>query len=247
MFKKMMASLGVGAAKVDTVLEQTSVFQGESLRGLVKITGGDVEQHIDAITIKLNCEMKVESDDNGVRYQTITLGHVCATEPFEIGGGEERHVPFTLQLHDEIPVTAVNARYNQCKVWLETELDIDFALDPSDRDYIEIKPLPVVEKIISIIEQAGFEMVKADVESGYCRGNGFESVSGCYQELEFSNGAFLDKKEIELTFILNGNYVHCLTEIDRRFSGGDQYRSFTLSLSATEGEIRQALLPTLGL
>ncbi|MEF1229208.1 sporulation protein, partial [Vibrio fortis] len=47
MFKKLKASLGIGAAKVDTVLDNIEVFQGGELSGNVHILGGDVEQQID--------------------------------------------------------------------------------------------------------------------------------------------------------------------------------------------------------
>ncbi len=33
MFKKLKASLGIGSAKVDTILDEMSVFQGATLKG----------------------------------------------------------------------------------------------------------------------------------------------------------------------------------------------------------------------
>ncbi len=164
----------IGSAKVDTILDEMSVYQGATLRGHVQIKGGDVEQQIDAITIKLNTEMKVEVDDS-ISYQTFTIDQLKAVEPFVIQPNEEKQVPFELKLHDETPITAVSAQKNQCHVWVETTLDIGFAIDPRDRDYIEVKPLPVASRVIQAIEQAGFTMVKADVEKGFLRGNTFSS------------------------------------------------------------------------
>lgn len=247
MFKKLKASLGIGSAKVDTILDQMSVYQGETLKGYVHIKGGDVEQQIDAIIIKLNTEVKVESEES-VSYQTFTLDKLAAVQPFVIQANEEKQVPFEMKLHDETPITAVNALKNQCHVWLETTLDIGFAIDPRDRDFIEVKPLPVVSKVIDAIVQAGFTMVKADVEKGLLRGQSFSSRSGCYQELEFRSNGFIGSKEIELSFILDGQRVHCLAEIDRSLSfSGDQYRSLTLPLDASAAQITQALAPTLNL
>ncbi|KOO05497.1 sporulation protein [Vibrio nereis] len=241
MFGKLKASLGIGAAKVDTVLESMSVFQGETLKGVVHIQGGDVEQHIDAINLKLCTEVKVESD-SGASYQSFIIGKLQAVQPFTIQPGENKQVPFELKLDDETPITALNALKNMCHVWVETSLDIDFAIDPKDRDFLEIKPLPVAAKVISAIEQAGFSMVKADVEKGYLRGGNFSSKSGCYQEVEFRNNGFVNKKEIELSFILNGSVMHCLAEVDRAMSmRGDQYVSFTLPLTASDAEISNAV------
>ncbi|MGR5069742.1 MULTISPECIES: sporulation protein [Vibrio] len=247
MFKKLKASLGIGSAKVDTILDEMSVYQGSTLKGYVQIIGGDVEQQIDAITIKLNTEMKVEVDDS-VSYQSFTIDQLKAVEPFVIQPNEEKQVPFELKLHDETPITAVSALKNQCHVWVETTLDIGFAIDPRDRDYIEVKPLPVAARVIGAIEQAGFTMVKADVEKGNLRGNTFSSRSGIYQELEFRNNGFISTKEIELSFILDREVMHCLAEIDRslRFSG-DQYRSFSLPLNATDAQVASAVAPIINL
>ncbi len=247
MFKKLKASLGIGSAKVDTILDEMSVFQGATLTGSVHIIGGDVEQQIDAITVKLNTEIKVEAGDS-VSYQTFTIDQLKAVEPFVIQPNEEKQVPFQLKLHDETPITLVSALKNQCHVWLETTLDIDFAMDPRDRDYIEVKPLPVASRVIQAIEQAGFSMVKADVEKGFLRGGSFSSRSGFYQELEFRNNGFISTKEIELSFILEGQVMHCLAEIDRSLSlSGDQYRAFTLPVNATDAQVAAAVAPILRL
>ncbi len=241
MLRKLKASLGIGAATVNTILEDTEIYQGENLIGTINIQGGDVEQTIDAIHLKLNTEIKVE-DDSGVSFQTLTLYHTKAVEPFVIQVGEQKQLSFTIKLPDETPITELNVANNRCEVWLETVLDVDFALDPTDRDLLIVKPLPVAQKVISLIEQADFNMVKADVEKGFLNGGHFKSQSGCYQEIEFRNTAFINKKEIELSFILDGAVIHCLAEIDRSFGNrGDQYLSFSLAIDASNEEIERAV------
>lgn len=242
MFKKLKASLGIGAAKVDTILENPELFQGDTLIGTVHIQGGDVEQQIDAIHLKLNTEVKVESD-NGTSYQTLTLFHTQAVDPFMIRVGEKKEIRFTIKLPDETPITALNVRNNHCDVWVETVLDIDFAIDPTDRDLLVVKPMSVAATIINQIEQAGFGMVKADVEKGYLNGGHFKSHSGGYQEIEFRSNGFINKKEIELSFILDGQVLHCLAEVDRSmgFNRGDQYVSFSLNTNASSAEIHNAV------
>ncbi|EGU40087.1 sporulation-control protein [Vibrio ichthyoenteri ATCC 700023] len=247
MFGKLKASLGIGAAQVDTVLESNSIVQGDTLKGTVHIQGGDVEQQIDAINLKLCTEVKVEAE-NGVSYQEFILGKLQAVQPFTIGAKQNKQVPFALKLDDETPITALNALKNQCHVWLETTLDIDFAVDPKDRDYVEVRPLAVVSKVISAIEQGGFSLVKADVEKGFLRGQNFSSKSGCYQEIEFKNNGFINKKEIELSFVLEGNWVHCLAEVDRSLSmRGDQYLSFTLAKAASDAEVSSSVARVLAI
>lgn len=247
MFQKLKASLGIGAAKVDTLLDSSNIFQGDVLKGNIHVAGGDVEQKIDAINLRLCTEVKVEGD-NGVSYQHFVLDQVQILEPFLINANEIKQLPFELKLNDETPITSLNARKNQCRVWLETALDIDFALDPKDRDLLQVRPLPVVERVITAIERGGFSMVKADVEKGYLRGGSFSSKSGCYQEIEFKNSGLLNSKEIELSFIPEGSVVHCLAEVDRKFGlRGDQYYSFTLGHDADEGEVASAVQSILAL
>ncbi|MCG9776476.1 sporulation control protein Spo0M, partial [Vibrio diabolicus] len=49
-------------------------------------------------------------------------------------------------------------------------------------------------------------------------------------------------------FILEGQVMHCLAEIDRSLSlAGDQYRSFTLPINATDAQVAAAVAPTLNL
>lgn len=43
LFKKILSSVGVGGAKVDTVVSQSSVRVGEDIQGVVNIIGGSVE------------------------------------------------------------------------------------------------------------------------------------------------------------------------------------------------------------
>ncbi|MGI9278642.1 MAG: sporulation protein [Endozoicomonas sp.] len=249
MLDKLKASLGFGAAKVDTVLDNIALNQGEELAGTIYIKGGDVEQTIDAIKLTFNTEVKEESD-SGVSYQTFPLGEMAITDTFVIHPGEEKPIPFTWQLHEETPITALNTRNNQSRFWVETQLDIEFAIDPSDRDYIEVHPLPValpvVAGIIHTIEQAGFELEKADIEKGFLQGNDFSSHSGCYQEIEFLKSGFIGSKEIELSFVLDQHQIHCLAEVDKSLSlRDDQYFSFTLPLDASDINIRTAVEPIL--
>ncbi|HAS63125.1 MAG TPA: sporulation control protein Spo0M, partial [Vibrio sp.] len=53
---------------------------------------------------------------------------------------------------------------------------------------------------------------------------------------------FINKKEIELSFVLEGAWVHCLAEVDRSLGmRGDQYLSFTLSRDASDSDIHSAV------
>ncbi len=244
MFNKLKASLGIGGAKVDTILDNPSLYQGDTLKGVVRILGGNAEQKIDAIRLVLCTSVKVENEDQ-ISFETHVLAEHEADESFVIKAGETQDIPFEIELNPETPITSLATQNNQSQIWLETILDLDFAVDANDRDYIEVLPLAPVNTILHIMQKEGFQLVKADVEKGFLQGDGFQTYSGCYQELEFKNDSFFNGREIELSFVVDDNAIHCLSEIDRRHGDGDTYRSFSLSRHASEEEILDALKETL--
>lgn len=244
MLKKLSASLGIGSASVDTLLNQTSFYQGETLSGFIQIKGGHVEQAIEAIELCLCTEMKVEIESK-VQYEPIVLSRMKINTPFIIQAKEQKEIEFAFPMHNETPITVLQTRKNKCHVWLETRLEIDFAIDPSDRDFLTIHPLPLVKTIISQLENAGYKMFKADVEKGFLTMKNQRSVSGCYQEIEFKNKAIFNRKEVELSFMLDNDVIHCLAEVDRLLGKSDRYYAFSLAKEATVDQINQALQPIL--
>jgi sporulation-control protein len=241
MFKKMFAKIGFGAAKVDAVLTTDEFMPGGTVEGRIDIKGGDVEQEVEAINLKLNTTAKTEGEDTEFNT-THTLEEYAISEAFTLKPGDEHSLDFAFELHPETPITVLDISDNRCKVWLETSLDIDNAIDPKDRDYLHIHPSPVITHFIDAMHNNGFRMIKADVEKGFLNGGGFESTSGCYQEMEFkpTGLGFTRVEEVELSFVIQGDATHVLVELDRRF-GGDGYSSLTVSSHAGYGEVEAAL------
>ncbi|WDP91657.1 MAG: sporulation protein [Desulfobacter sp.] len=241
MFKKIFAKIGIGSASVDAVLTTDEFMPGGTLEGRIEIKGGNVEQEVSAINLQLNTLAKQEGEDTECNL-THTLEEYAICEAFTLNPGERHSLDFAFELHPETPVTVLDIPKNRCKVWLETSLDIDNAIDPKDRDSLHIHPGPVMAHFIDAMHQNGFKMVKADVEKGFLNGDGFASASGCYQELEFKpkGFGFSRVEEVELSFITDGGLTHVFIELDRRF-GGDGYHSLTLSSNAAYGEVEAAL------
>jgi len=236
MFKNISAALGFGGAKVDTILDRNEVVQGGLVSGHVKVIGGNVDQHIDAIIIRLMTKVKQEVDDN-IEFVDHVLAEYSVSEPFDAEAKAEYRFEFEFNLHPEAPVTTLAVDNNQCLVWIDTELDIEYAMDASDEDVIHVTPLPVVANIIAkIIDDKDFKLVKADMESGTVSMSGFTNESGAYQEIEFRQNGFFSRGELELTFILKGDTIYGLAEIDRVLRG-DSYKSFDISIHASDAEI----------
>ena len=228
MFKKILASVGIGAAKVDTVLETEHLQPGQKFNAVIVIKGGDVDQDISGLDLALMTRVKVEGED-GEYFTNHVIEKWRITDIGMIAAGAEKHIPFEARLHSETPITEINAGYHQSHVWLETGLDIDLALDPTDRDALHIYPNDAVSTLMEAMDRLGFSLVKADVEKGYLKAPTFQSHSGCYQELEYrpNSRSLFGLQEIELSFVPEAHKTHVLIELDRAFRG-DGYVDLTI-------------------
>jgi sporulation-control protein len=85
-FKKMLASVGVGAAKVNTELHTPEVTPGGIISGVVYIEGGDVEQNVDRIYLSIKTHYIRERDDRKVK-ETAVIAKYLLTEGFTLQPG----------------------------------------------------------------------------------------------------------------------------------------------------------------
>ncbi|MGL5391513.1 MAG: sporulation protein, partial [Shewanella sp.] len=151
-------------------------------------------------------------------------------------------LPFSGQLHPETPFTRLPVRNNQCKVWLQTGLDIDMAWDPTDIDTLEILLTPLAQQLLTAMDSLGYTLCKADVEQGLLTTRGFRSTSGCYQELEFKPRSLgvNTVREVEISLVCEQSQTHVLVELERAFRA-DGYRYFTLANDAEFADVLASL------
>jgi sporulation-control protein len=237
MFKKLFAAVGVGGATVDTVLDNASVYPGSTLTGHVLIRGGSVDQAIEYVDLVLMTEAEQEVGDNEVRVQQPIAKYRVASA-FTATAGLERRLPFSVQLPLETPVNNAQGLatpgygyvpHVKAAVWIHTDLAIASALDAKDRDYLDVHPLPQMQRLIAAMGELGFAHSSSDVEIGTARVNQVASSIGCYQEFEFRpmQHGFSRIQEVEITCISRPEGVHVLIEADRRFSR-DTYTSMLM-------------------
>jgi sporulation-control protein len=212
LFHKMLASIGIGAAKVDAKLISERLMIGDDVQGVVDIIGGSSAQEIDHIYISLYTTYTVEIDDRKSTRHAL-IGKWRITDKFTIGAHERRQIPFCFTLPIETPISV-----GRTKVWLHTGLDIKQALDPTDEDYIRVEPSPVMTAVLAAVEQLGFRLREAECKKA--RGaNGLPFV----QEFEYvpKSGSFRSKlDEIELVFSpISKDEVEIYMQIDRRARG----------------------------
>lgn len=223
-FKRAMATMGIGSAKIDTVLEGNSFRVGEEFNGKIYVKGGNVDQYINKITVKLMTYYMTEEikrsvdDDNNEKEEIITERHdiiidqVEFVESFTIEAKQTVDFDFSFKIPEITPITL-----ERQAVWIETDLDISAGIDSSDRDYIEILPHPYVEHIFDILANVGFQLVECEQKYTNFDGRSLPIV----QEFKFKPTSFLhgEVDDIEIIFNLCNNGLEMYVEIDRNLRG----------------------------
>ncbi|PIC03710.1 sporulation protein SpoOM [Anoxybacillus flavithermus] len=214
LFNKVLASIGIGAAKVDTKLHESQLSLGESITGVVEVTGGNIDQQIDDIYLSLCATYIKEVDDRKVTKHAIIEKWRIA-QSFVIHAGEKKQFPFSFSLPLDTPITVGRTR-----VWLHTGLDIKNAIDPTDEDYIHVQPTRVMDAVFQVMEKLGFCLKEADCkEAAYHARKRLPFV----QEFEFVpvSGEFRGKlDEVEIIFFQHAlDECELLMQVDRRARG----------------------------
>ncbi|MGD6857274.1 sporulation protein [Bacillus infantis] len=232
-FNKVLASVGVGSASVDTKLERDSFYPGEMAKGVIGIKGGKTEQKIDQIYLALNTTYIRESDDK--KYTTAgVIDKYRIAETLVIQPNETREIPFSIQIPEDSPLTL-----GRTKVWISTGLDIKNAVDPGDKDYISIKPNRLMDGVFQAVSDLGFRLREAECEEAPRRLRGRLPF---IQEFEFVpvSGTFRGKlDELELVFRpAGGGQMELMLQVDRKARGLGGFLSEALEMDETNVRLR---------
>lgn len=234
-FKKFLASMGIGGATVDTVLAQSILVPGEMMRGTIRLQGGNVDQTIDRITLVLESVAERENSDY-VTHETIRISQHTLLERFTVPAGKMLEVPFEKLVPIDTPLTRGMGFDFGIPMTLRTEVEIAGAINPSDRDPIAIEPNRAQALVLQAMQRLNLQFAKADVEFGRLEGARFPF----FQEIEFrAHGFSRSINEVELTFVPREHDMDVILEIDRKSTGWarlayssiDQVRGFNLRYS----------------
>jgi len=213
-FNKFLASVGIGSIKVDTKLEKDTFAPGETVSGIVEVTGGSIDQEVAAIYLSLNTVYLKESDNRKYNVNTV-IERYKITDPFLVRSGEMKQIPFSCKLPLDTPISI-----GRSKVWISTGLDIKNAVDPTDTDYIRIVPTEGMTSILKAVEEMGFRLREADCEQASYR---LRRRLPFVQEFEYVpvSGKFrgkLDELEVVMFPAASGE-TEVLMQVDRRARG----------------------------
>lgn len=215
MLNRLLASVGIGGATVDTILDSDQTEPGGTLSGRITIRGGSVEQTVERVTLQLLTRAAVEVNDRR-SYKTQPFTEFQVSGSLSIGPGQSRDIPFRIDIPYDTPVTFQGTRH---PVWLRTDLGIPMAVDPKDEDALTVAPTRAQALVVEAMLALGFRLAKVDVEHrrSWLGGSGF------VQEFEFrpAGRGRLRYDEVEIVFTHAGHGVDLLLQVDRSARGLD--------------------------
>jgi sporulation-control protein len=208
MFKKFLASVGIGGAKVDTQLERDVYVPLDVVRGQVLIQGGKTEQRIDRINLFVMTEALREFDDKKY-YENVKIDSFTVGGGFTLRPNERKTIDFQFTLPAHTPPTL-----GKTHVWIQTGLDVPGAIDPKDRDYITVHPHPYMDTVLdAVINGLGFQLRKVEME--------YSKRYRYIQEFEFWPSPEFRSRldELEIIFFMKPSGLELMLQVDRRARG----------------------------
>ncbi|MDH3347219.1 MAG: sporulation protein [Desulfobulbaceae bacterium] len=230
-FKRMLSSIGIGSAKVNTMLEGELFHPGETINGVVEIKGGNTPQQIDGLyfsiltsyTTTVQVEKTTEPEDGSepeieIIEEEVTKTHTLHSFKIDdncsVEANETKQVTISFQLPWGTPLSQGTS-----KTWITTGLDIKKGLDSSDKDYIQVAASTLVQETLQAMDQLGFVLNEVDCEEApAARQPDYPII----QEFEFkpNSSSFQGQlDEIELVFMPKENELEIYMEIDRKIRG----------------------------
>lgn len=241
--KRLMRVFGVGGPTVETVFDSTEVAPGGTLTGRVEVTGGDHDTEIEKITLTLEAKVEHEyeyttedSEGEEVEHEgeytaTRSWGRLLVCEAFSLPAGEHRVFGFELPVPFEAPLTVSGGTpLNGPKVGVRTRLHVDRAFDKRDLDPLAVHALPVQERILTALDELGFQLVESDLEPGELIGT--DQTLPFHQEIEFgASPRYEAVGDLEVSFVTDEEGAHVVFQLD-----GLDDRGHTFRVSHAEAE-----------
>lgn len=208
MFKKLLASLGVGAAKIDLVLDSDVVTMGEEVTGKVYVQGGEVKQHIEELEVHFKLSSSFKKGDH-IRHVNETIATIpVIQEGFEVHPGEKKEFDFHFDCPELLPVSSVNTRY-----YFQSNLEINAGIDAKDRDVVEVQPSGLLKNFLGGFTKLGFVHY----------GEGYTGrKDGGVQIIQFHPTTWMRGKFDEIVFSYQPGHVKSIKgffELDKKTKG----------------------------
>lgn len=224
-FEKLQALLGSNVT-IDTVLSDTNVAPGGTLRGEIHFNGIERSHYVQRLGIDFSATVDADTDKQNQLY----FHNVDVRTDFQLEAGVPLTVPFTVDIPWETPITSLMGReLPGMKLGVVTKLALRHALDASDLDPLVVAPLPVHLRVFKTLDELGFIFHSARLRSGSLPG----SRMPFFQEIGYwSAGEYgMAFKALDLTLISSQAMTLVVIETDRKtMPNPDSDRCFSFTI-----------------
>lgn len=201
--KRLIRTMGVaGGPTVRTELTVPQALPGNTLDGLVEVTGGAHRARVGFIALVLCAK---------VHGSYVDFQRVEAVPGFTLNPADRHTFAVSCRVPLETPPTLEGT-----EMGLRTELEIAFAVDRSDLDPVHISANPAERHILDCMESMGFQFVSSKLEKGTLQG--VPQSLPFYQEIEYLPGPAHERQlhKLAVTFVNTEGRLHVVVELDRK-------------------------------
>ncbi|CAM3844324.1 sporulation protein [Mesobacillus zeae] len=127
LLRKYMALLGIGAARIDLVLEKETYYPGELVKGYFLLSGGTIEQELK----RIDCDLVASGPSPGIEQ---VLDSITILSSSTIAAGENGKIPVTFRLP-----AAIGPEHDQSAFYhFKTKLTFTKGAESMDLDIIKV-------------------------------------------------------------------------------------------------------------
>lgn len=147
----LLSRFGIGSATIDLIPDDVTVQPGGAVDAHLELEGGRSDQTVDDIEIALVTRFQAQREDDSYPAQYV-LWETEFKEGFTVEAEVDRslNVP-PIEVPSFTPVTK-----GESEVWIQTGLDIEWAVDPSDEDQLDVQPGPRLKAVLDAMDELGF-------------------------------------------------------------------------------------------
>jgi sporulation-control protein len=150
MFEKILSRIGIGGAKVDTIVIDNRVETGGILKGELHIFGGNTVQKVESMALELNVSYTSQEPCTQFPIRTVALVTYDVTGKYEIQPKEEKVIPFEISIPSHCPIS-----FNTLEVNLNTRINIEDSVEIEDVDGLHVFN-KTIEDGLETFEKSGF-------------------------------------------------------------------------------------------
>ena len=145
----ILTRIGIGSATIDLIPDNTTARLGGQIDSSLELEGGSSLQTAEDIEIALITQYKAEGAEGNSFWKQYGLWAMEFEEQLVVRPDDDRTVDVPpIQVPRSTPVTM-----DDTSVWIQSALDINWAVDPSDVDQIEVQPNALLQAVLDALEE----------------------------------------------------------------------------------------------